>query len=98
MIPVSRMTDIGVGVCTSHPVPIPMTGIILASAAKVFCDGLQVALDGDIVVGGCGHTGVLIASTSVLYVEGRRAVRLGDTFAGAFSGTIAAGSPVTFSK
>lgn len=98
MTQVARMNDIGSGICTGHESPIPMTGVIIASASKVLCDGLPVALQGDIVQGNCGHTGTLTASTAVLEVEGKRAVRVGDSFSGTFSGTIVSGSPKTDSK
>lgn len=98
MIPVARMGDTCVGTCYAHQTPIPMSGIIQAGSSHVFCDNLLVAVDGDIVIGGCGHVGILSASSAVLEVEGRRAIRIGDTFSGSFVGTVVAGSGVTSSK
>jgi len=95
---IARHNDEGVGTCTGHGSPIPMQGKIIATASIVYCDDLQVALEGDIVLGDCGHTGVCIASTNILEAEGKRVVRLGDSFVGTFYGTIVTGSPKTDSE
>jgi uncharacterized Zn-binding protein involved in type VI secretion len=97
MIPLARHGDTCVGVCTLHNSPIPMTGIVLATSAIASIDGLPAGLNGDIVIGNCGHTGTLVASSSVLFIEGKQAVRVGDSFVGGFSGTVVQGSAITSS-
>lgn len=97
MIPIARHGDTCVGVCTLHQSPIPMTGIVLATAAITTIDGLPAGLNGDIVLGNCGHTGTLVATSGVCFIEGKPAARVGDSFVGGFSGTVVQGSAVTSS-
>lgn len=92
------MMDIGVGICTGHSPPIPMTGIIIATATKTLTNSLPTALSNDLVVGGCGHVGQLIATTIKLITQNKRTVRMSDPFTGTFSGTIVTGSPTVYSS
>ena len=95
MASIARRGDIGVGTCKCHQHPIGMSGIIQASTGKVFCDGLQVARVGDIVIGSCGHTGVIISGSGKISAEGISVARIGDSFVGCFSGVIVSGSGKT---
>lgn len=91
----ARHGDVGTGVCTAHPSPIPMTGTIIATASKTKVDNILVARMGDIVQGGCGHTGTINSCSGTATAEGKGIARMGDSFSGAFSGTITTGSGTT---
>lgn len=90
----ARSGDRGTGVCShpSHRDPISMTGVLIASASTVICEGLPVGLVGDTVVGACGHTGVMVSGASTTLIEGKPPVRLGDSFSGYFSGVLVSAS------
>jgi hypothetical protein len=90
---IAKTGDIGSGICTGHKKPIPMTGILLATSSTVKCENVNVGLVGDIVLGYCGHIGVMVTSASTVTAEKRSVVRIGDAFAGTFSGVLITGSP-----
>ena len=95
---IARTGDIGVGVCTSHIVPIPMVGTLLGTCGTVTTNGIPSGLVGDLVIGGCGHIGVVVSGTSVVKMTGRPAAMIGSAFVGAFSGTIVGGSGTVIGK
>lgn len=97
---IARKLDQGTGTCKhpSHRHPIPMTGLVQTSQGIVFCDGRPVAVDGDIVIGNCGHVGIISATTGLTYVKGKKCARSGDSFSGDFTGVIVSGSLKTDSQ
>jgi uncharacterized Zn-binding protein involved in type VI secretion len=95
MSQIARQGDIGVGTCKCHKNPISMSGIVMATTSIVFCDGIPVARQGDIVLGNCGHTGIIVSSSGVTTAQGKAIARVGDTFVGCFTGVIVSGSPKT---
>lgn len=100
MSKVARKLDQCSGICKhpSHRNPIPMTGFIKTSQSTVYCDGRPVAVDGDIVIGQCGHQGFIRATSGKTRIKGKKCARVGDSFNGDFSGSIVSGSLKTDSQ
>jgi len=95
MSQLSRIGDVGIGVCVCHDTPIPMVGIIVTGSFNVnVCNSMQSRV-GDIVIGMCGHPGVIISSLSDTTVNGRGAAHIGSAFAGCFNGIISTGCSTT---
>lgn len=90
---ISRIGDIGAGICTSHKTPISTCGILIGGASTVMANGSQVSRIGDLILGFCGHVGVMCSGSGTVKAEGPGVVRSGDSFAGAFTGTLISGSP-----
>lgn len=88
----SRIVDIGVGICYGHSAPIPMVGIIITSSSNVTSEGRGNARFCDIVLGMCGHCGIIITGSPDIHVNDRPATRVGDIFVGTFIGIIAQGA------
>ena len=88
----ARITDIGVGICVCHIVPIPMTGVIITGAGNKKVENQLTARITDIVLGYCGHTGVIITGNSTLEVANQSQSRIGDDFTGCFNGVIMTGA------
>ena len=84
-----------VGTCSAHPPspPIPMVGKIVGQGNPVTAFGVEVARDGYIVQGDCGHTGTLTAGSTKVTAKGKKVAMVGDSFSGAFSGTVVTGNP-----
>lgn len=85
------ISSICTGVCTGHPTPINVSGVIVTGAGTKLIEGNAAARVGDLVLASCGHYGV-IASGQNMEVEGVEQSAVGDTFSGTFSGTISSGS------
>lgn len=97
---ISRIGDIGVGICCCHP-PIPcigMAGIIVTFSSDVIVNNRGAGRVGDIVLGGCGHVGVLVNGSSLSITNERSQAFVGSVFAGCFTGVIVSGSGDVFSK
>jgi len=86
---VARIGDIGVGYCYVHG---SQVGRIVTSSTNVFAENKGVARVGDIVVAGCGHTGVIVKASNTVLTNGRGTARVGDIFAGVFTGSIKSGA------
>lgn len=84
-----------VGTCAAHPPspPIPMVGKIVGQGNPVTAFGVEVARDGYIVQGDCGHTGTLTAGSAKVKAKGKKVAMVGDSFSGDFTGTVVAGKP-----
>jgi len=80
-----------VGVCTAHSNPIPMVGKIVGQGNPVTAFDVEVARDGYIVQGDCGHTGTLTAGSAKVTAKGKKVVMVGDSFSGDFTGTVVLG-------
>jgi len=92
--PISRVTDLGVGICCCHnkPVCIPMTGMLVTGASTVNVENQPDSRIGDIMLGFCGHIGIVITGSPTLTVEYSPTARVGDMFAGCFTGVIITGA------
>jgi uncharacterized Zn-binding protein involved in type VI secretion len=97
MLPAARMLDTVVGICSSHPPsPIPAVGMIYPSQSTILINGLPAARMMDIVITGCGHTGIIISGTPTVLINGLPAASLMGTVVGSFTGTIINGSSNVF--
>ncbi len=87
----SRVGDIGVGVCVCHDHPKGMVGIIITGSTNVStCHNMQSRIM-DIVLGACGHPGIIVTSFSKCSVNNRGAAHVGAIFTGCFNGIIITG-------
>lgn len=86
---VSRMTDIGIGLCRGHGrTPMPMAGMLIGTSATITTEFLPNGLVVDMVLGACGHVGIMVTSAATVIGEGRPVLRMGDLFVGTFSGVL----------
>lgn len=90
--PEARLTDLFAGVCVCHPIPIPMTGVIITGSSNVNTNELSSARLTDIVLGACGHVGTIVGASGNVNINELGAARLGDPVAGCLVGTIVSGS------
>ena len=88
----SKLTVIGVGVCVCHPVPIPMTGMIVTGAATKQIENLLAARITDVMLGFCGHPGIMVTGSSTVTVENQQQCKIGDNFVGCFTGVVVTGA------
>jgi len=91
-----RVTDVGIGTCICHPIPIPMAGVIITGSLNCYSNSLPAARITDIVLAACGHIGVLITGSSTCKINGLSSSRITDIFIGCFNGVIITGSPNHF--
>jgi uncharacterized Zn-binding protein involved in type VI secretion len=95
---IARELDTVTGVCYGHAIPRPVTGIIVASQSRVFCDSRRVALVGDDVRFDCGHTGIITVGTRKVYCQGRKVAQVTNPVIGkdaSITATIVTGSTKT---
>ncbi|NPB00304.1 MAG: hypothetical protein GXO10_02920 [Crenarchaeota archaeon] len=91
MSALSRVGDIGVGVCVCHDHPKHMIGLIATGVTSVStCYSMQSAI-GDIVLGACGHPGIIVSCLTNSSVEGRGMAHIGSVFVGCFNGIVTTG-------
>lgn len=95
---VSQIGHMGQGICYCHPVPIPMTGIIVTGGPTTMINNKPDGRITKLVQGYCGHYGVLITGNPTLITNNTPTVRIGDKFTGCFVGTIVEGHPQTITK
>ena len=88
----STVTNIGVGICTCHESPINISGQVITCSSNVMSNGRGNARVTDILLAQCGHTGILIKGSSSVRVNGLSVARIGDNFAGCFSGVMIEGA------
>lgn len=80
MIPVCRVSDMGIGICLAHGIPVPITVTLITGALTVIAEGLPVATVGSMGVCSCGHMSVaLLGASTVLAAPGQGVHRIGDT-------------------
>lgn len=91
--PVARMTDIGIGVCFGHALPIPIVGTIVIGSPNTLANGLSQARLGDLVMCSCGHPATLILGSPTVLANGLPKSRMVDMFTGSPIGFIIIGSP-----
>ena len=92
---VSRVSDVGVGVCPCHIVPVPYVTVFVTGSPKTNADKLPVTRVGDIGVASCGHPTVALTGAGKTFADKRKVHRVGD--AGVNCGPYASvtGSPKT---
>lgn len=93
MLPVARMYDSALGVCTAHKDPVTEVGYVISSQMTVLVNGLAVVRMMDTVISGCGAgSGIIITGSGTVLCGGLPMARMTDSFVGSFSGTIINGS------
>jgi uncharacterized Zn-binding protein involved in type VI secretion len=91
---IARLDDLTTGYCSSCEET--RSGKVSSSAQHVFCEGKEVARDGDEVTATCGHKGTIVASTKTVAAEKTLIARKTDSFTGTYSGTIIQGALNSF--
>ncbi len=89
---VCRIGDIGAGICVCHISPIPMTGILITGVSSKNIENSAASTISNIMLGFCGHIGIMISGSSSAFIENQSVVRVGDSFAGCFSGVTITGA------
>jgi len=94
---VARYGDAWVGICTNHPIPIPVSGVV-GSPPQDFCfdESRLIAIDGTVCYSSCSHAGILQASSILTNINGIKIGLLGDHITGSgINGNVIAGSALT---
>lgn len=93
MPPNSRISDIGVGVCAIDG---PMTGVLVTGSPNVDIENSPGSRLTDIVLAYCGHIGIMVVGSSTTDTNANLSTsRIGDPFAGVFSGILVTGASKT---
>jgi uncharacterized Zn-binding protein involved in type VI secretion len=92
MLPMARMMDIAVGICTAHKTPINTIGYVMAGCSTVLINGLPAGRMMDMVITACGHYGYIVNGSSTVLTQSIPAARMSDNTMGPFIGTIVQGS------
>jgi len=94
----SRITDIGVGVCFCHPIPIPTIGMLITGAATVTDDMFMSSRVTDILIHVCGHPSLMITGSSLVEKESFASSRIADLYVGCVIGLTITGSPLVLDE
>ena len=93
-IAIARMTDMWIGVCVCHPIPVPMAGIIIFTSYDGSANNIMgMARLFDITIGYCGHPGIIVTSSFVSTLDNFGIARRSDVVVGCNIGVIVGGSP-----
>ena len=92
MQPVSKIGDRTIGVCQVHG---PKGGTIIEGHANTLVNGIPDSTVTHTVLADCGHTGKIITGNFTALDHNLATARIGDMFAGIYSGTIITGSSNT---
>jgi hypothetical protein len=93
----TRLTDMWVGVCNSHVVPVAMAGIMIQGSNYCIANMLPKIRTYDFAMGFCGHIGIIISGSTVAFSDNISQVRRDDSVAGSINGIVTGGSPDSFS-
>lgn len=78
-MPKANIASTGIGVCVSHPVPIPVVVTYPAGAATVNSEGMMTLNQGSIGNASCGHTVTAMTFSATVFDEKLGCLRMGDT-------------------
>ena len=92
---ISRITDVGVGVCPCHSSPVTYVTMFAVGDPFVDADGLQVARIGDMGISSCGHPTIAVTGSTISTASGIPTHRIGDTGQNCGSYVSISGSPTT---
>jgi len=93
---VSRLNDIGIGICTDHKNPLSVIATIMVSSNNRNTNSLGNARVKDILICTCGHVSEIKTGSSKLNTNNKKQSKLTSTFSGSAKGTIMTGSPNKF--
>lgn len=74
----SRVSDIGIGVCPAHVVPITYTTTFITGADKIGMESLPMAFVTSIGISTCGHPTVAITGAPKMGAQSQQDHRVGD--------------------
>ena len=74
----SRIGDMGVGVCPCHDSPVSYVTTFVTGANTVFTNGANQTYIGTIGVASCGHPTFALTGSPDVYAEGSPVHRVGD--------------------
>jgi hypothetical protein len=75
---ITRVGDLGAGVCLAHPVPVGYVTVHISGAETVFVNGVPMAILGTIGSTSCGHTTMAVSGSSTVFAEYMAVHRIGD--------------------
>jgi len=90
---VSRVGDIGVGVCPCHTTPQPYVTVFSTGANSVLSDNLATCIIGTIGIASCGHPTIALSGSGDVMCEGISVHRVGDVGANCGPYTVVSGAP-----
>jgi len=73
-----NLVSLGLGVCSSHPVPIPVIVTFPAGTPTCFSEKMMNLNQGSIGVASCGHTGTPLTFSMSVFEEKLGSHRVGD--------------------
>jgi len=74
----SRVGDIGVGICPAHISPVPYVTMFVTGASTSMINSLPITYVTTIGVSTCGHITIALTGSSTVMVEGLPMHRVGD--------------------
>jgi uncharacterized Zn-binding protein involved in type VI secretion len=94
MLPITRVTDVAVGICFGHGVPIPVIGIVAPPGSpNTTANGLPVGRTTDSVAFTCGHTGIITSGNPSVSVNSLPAGQITSPVTGLMVAIVITGSP-----
>lgn len=78
MSKISRVGDIGVGICPCHITPVQYTTVFSDGCSIVKTNGMITTIVGTIGVSSCGHPTIAITGSNVINLCNKQVHRVGD--------------------
>jgi len=75
---VSRVSDLGAGICRTHTAPVNYITVHVSGASTVLVNFLPMAIIGTIGVTNCGHTTKAVSGSPTVFAEFKATHRIGD--------------------
>lgn len=75
---IARLTDIGIGTCPGHPIPVLFSAVIVQACSMVISEGKAAANANSLLICSCGHSAIPTMFSSTVIAEGSGVHRLGD--------------------
>lgn len=90
--PTSRVTDVGVGICLCHGVPVPTIGMLITGAVSVEKEIFASSRVTDILIHVCGHPSIMVTGAWNVEDEAFASSRIGDVYVGCVIGVLITGA------
>lgn len=98
MSAMSKLGDIGVGVCPCHTSPVGYTTVFVTGAPTVNNDGSNTCIVTTVGVASCGHPTIALTGSPNVYATGQPVHRVGDMGANCGPYTTVTGSGKQFAN
>lgn len=95
---VTRVGDIGIGVCPNHGAPQIYTTTFTTGEATFLADGQAVCTVGSLGNSTCGHQTTALTGSAISKANGKLLHRIGDTGQNYGQYTVTVGSPTVSSE